>query len=77
MKIVAVFVVEALFSLQALGIDALRLVPAAIKLIEVAAFVECYRIFVTIFSGGGRSERSKGFDGAAAAGEILTALVWW
>ena len=49
MKIVAVFVVEALFSLQALGIDALRLVPAAIKLIEVAAFVECYRIFVTIF----------------------------
>jgi hypothetical protein len=33
-------------------------------------------ILVTIFAGGGRSERSKGVDGAAAAGEILTAFVF-
>jgi hypothetical protein len=63
---------------QALGIDALKLVPAAIKLIEVAMplLLACgCGSWCDTLAGGGRPERAEGFDDAAATGLLAVAVL--
>ena len=63
---------------QALGIDALKLVPAAIKLIEVAMLLllACgCGSWCDALAGGGRPERAEGFDDAAATGVLVLLLL--